>query len=248
MDRRSWHLAGQVVSVALILTIVIPAFGQDKQATMDPEAGKRPVSPTALLYCVEFRGPCGPPVMPSFLGEKILYALAKEGAQIILRGQPPLVSREQLKYSVVATQAETELRRGIIYAEVGPGSELSFKNAEGKSVVLQIDVTEVCWDMDTGAAIAAAKKAGVDHALLARFQVEDLTKEINPNGEFGKQKSARVNLDLVAVEASTGVVVKAFSQDARQMDISTEGAIAKATRYLAEKAAHSWQESGIETE
>jgi hypothetical protein len=248
MDRRSWHLIGHAISVALILAIVIPAFGQDKQAAMDPETKEQPAAPTAVLYCVEFRGECGPPVMPSFLGEKILYSLAKGGIQVILKGHPPLVSREQLKYSMVATQAETALRRGIIYAEVGPGSELTFKNAEGKSIVLQIDVTEVCWDLDTGAAIAAAEKAGVDHALLARFQVEDLTKEINPNGEFGKQKSARVNLDLVAVDASTGVVVKAFSEDARQMDISTEGAIAKATRYLAEKAAHSWQKSGTETE
>jgi len=209
------------------------------------EGSKSP--PTEMLFCVEFRGPCGPPAMPSFLGEKVAAALLKEGIQVVMGGQPPLVSRGDLKYSLVATQGETDLRGGRIFAEVGPGSELTFKNKEGKSVVLEIEVSQVCWDLDRREALARAREAKADRVILAFFQVEDMTQDVNPNGEFGKQKSVRVNLDLVRVSVAGGQEVTAFSEERRQMDISTEGAVAKAVKYLADKAAAQLRDLG-ETE
>jgi len=85
--------------------------------------------------------------------------------------------------------------------------------------------------------MAGAKLAKSDHALLARFQVDDLTADANPRGELGRQKSVRVNLELVVAEASTGKILTAFSEECRQMDISLEGAISKGAVYLAEAAA-----------
>lgn len=193
--------------------------------------------PMEMLFCVEFRGPCGPPAMPSFLGEKVAAALLKQGVQVAMGGGPPLVSRGDLKYSLVATQGETDLRMGRIFAEVGAGSELMFKNKDGKSVVLQIDVSQVCWDLDRRAALERAKDAEAGYAILAFFQVEDMTQDVNPGGEFGKQKSVRVNLDAVRVSVDSGQEVAAFSEERRQMDLSSEGAVAKAVKLLAEKAA-----------
>jgi hypothetical protein len=225
------------VAVAALLVILAgaPALA-DAPKGAEGEAQSAEKLPAEILYCVEFRGPCGPPAMPSFLCDKVAAALLKEGFQVSVPGQPPLVSREDLKHSLVATQGETELRTGRIYAEVGPGSELSFKNKDGKSVVLQIDVSQVCWDLDRAAGIARAKEAKADYVILGRFQVEDLTADANVDAELGKQKSVRVSLDLVRVAVKDGRQVGAVSEERRQMDLSRDGAAAKAAGYLAEKA------------
>jgi hypothetical protein len=223
----------------LIAGAAIPAACQKGEDAAGAAGAEEGVKLAGLLYCVEFRGPCGPPVMPSFLASKIVTAFDKRGMKVTFGGQPPLISREDLKYSMVVAQGETDLRTGRIYADVGPGSELTVKNAKGTSVVLQVDISQVCWDLDRTAAVAGAKLAKSDHALLARFQVDDLTSDANPHGELGRQKSVRVNLELIVTEVSTGEVVAAFSEECRQMDLSLEGAIAKGAKYLTEEAAKS---------
>jgi len=233
-----------VIAASLVVGLLVPAYCLSADATKSGPVKAAPGSSSWILYSLEFRRPCGPPVMPSFLGEKILSAFLKEGIQISLGGPPSLMSRENLKYSLVATQGATDLRTGRIYAEVGPGSELSFKNTEGKAVVLQIDVNEVCWDVDRSATLAMAKESKADRVLLARFQVEDLTSDANVQEKLGKQKSFRVDLDLVAMNVSNGRVVGAFSEERRQMDISREGAVSKAAKYLAGKAASYFKQVG----
>jgi hypothetical protein len=234
--------AAAVIALVAVLGAV-PAMAESPAGAGGSGQDSRK-APTEAFYCVEFRGPCGPPMMPSFLCEKVAAALLKEGLQVSVSGQPPLVSRGDLKYSLVATQGETDLRTGRIFAEVGPGSELSFKNKEGKSAVLQVDVSQICWDLDQAAAIAAAKEARADYAILGRLQVEDLTSDVNPDGKLGRQKSARVSLDLARVDLRDGKQVSVFSEERRQMDISYEGAAAKAAKYLAEKAAGQFRAAG----
>jgi len=242
MDLRNRTLMRLGMFVLVAVGLALPAFSQKPEGA-DVGSAKAPKTPAEALYCVEFRGPCGPAVMPGFLGEKILSAFVKEGMHVSLAGDAPLVSREDLKYSLVATQRETDLRAGRIYAEVGPGSELTFKNKDGKSVVLQIDITQACWDLDRSAAIAKAKESKADYVFLARFQVEDLTADVNTNEKLGKQKSFRVNLDVVGVSTSSGQVVASFSEERRQMDVSREGAISKAAKHLAEKAAGQFKDA-----
>jgi len=239
------RICGTLVVVALVIGgMVFPALGEKPETAKGGTAEGTAKAPTGMLYCVEFRGPCGPPVMPSFLAEKVHVAFLKEGMEMSVTGEPPLVSRGDLKYSAVATQGETDLRTGRIFAEVGPGSELTFKNKEGKSVVLQVDVSEVCWDLDRAAAVAKAEEAKADRLFLGRFQMEDLTSDVNVNEELGKQKSVRVSLDLVGISLVNGQEIGAFSEERRQMDVSREGAIGKAAKYLAEKAAVQFRDVG----
>ena len=53
------------------------------------------------------------------------------------------------------------------------------------------------------------------------------------------------NRKKIAVTTSDGVVVAAFSDETRQMDVSPEGAIAKAAKHLASKAAGYLKEVGM---
>lgn len=238
MRRLRRALAIAAVS-AVVITMATPALGQGDKGTARAAESEASSELAGVLYCVEFRGPCGPPVMPSFLASKIVSAFNNRGMDVTIAGNTPLMSRQDLKYSLVAAQGETDLRTGRIYAEVGPGSELNLKTDKGTSVVLQVDISQVCWDLDRAAAMADAKEAKRGHAILARFQVDDLTEDVNPHGELAKQKSVRVNLDLVVVDAATGAVVAAFSEECRQMDLSLESAISNGAKYLAGLAAES---------
>lgn len=221
----------------LVVAAAAPALCQKDEGTAEAGESGAVSKLAGVLYCVEFRGPCGPPVMPSFLANKIISAFNSRGISVIMGSNTPLMSRQDLKYSLVAAQGETDLRTGRIYAEVGAGSELNLKTEKGTSVVLQVDISQVCWDLDRAAAIADAKSAKSDYAILAQFQVDDLTEEVNPRGELGHQKSVRVSLDLVVVDATTGAVVTAFSEECRKMDLSLESAISNGAKYLAAQAA-----------
>jgi len=223
----------------LVLAAAAPVLCQKEEGTARADEPVEGSKLAGMLYCIEFRGPCGPPVMPSFLGNKIISAFNSKGMNVILAPNTPLMSRQDLKYSLVAAQGETDLQTGRVFAEVGPGSELNLKTDKGTSVVLQVDISQVCWDLDRAAAIANAKSAKSSHAILAQFQVDDLTEEVNPGGEIGRQKSVRVNLDLVVVDAATGAVVTAFSEECRKMDLSLESAVSHGARYLAAQAAES---------
>jgi len=222
-----------IIAVALSMTMVSALFGQnseDKNRTRDVAVIK-----SGSLFSLEFREKCAPPWLQSTLGTKLLVALRKAGITLKLGGTPPLVSQENLEYSLVATQGETDLRTGRIFAEVGPGSELNFKNTEGKAVVLQIDITKICWDIDIEGILSEAKKAGSDHAIVVTFGVEELTSDVNISGSLGKQKSFRVNADLYILSTATGKVVDAFSGEKRTMDVSAEAAISTSAEYLSTK-------------
>lgn len=195
------------------------------------------------LFSVEFREACGPPRLQSTLGTKVLVALRKAGLGVKLGGNTPLVSQDNLEYSLIAIQGDTDLRTGRIFAEVSPGSELNFRNTEGKAVVLQIDVTKVCWNVDFDAITERAKEIGADHAFITRFSVQDLTSEVNPAGSIGKQKSFRVNVEFYIVNVVSSTIVDAFSSEKRTMDVSSDGAISRSAEYLAAKIVDAMEKS-----
>lgn len=223
------------VLAAFCIVVIVAADSPAQQPDDKSQATEVDVINSGSLYSVEFREKCGPPWLQSTLGTKLLVALRKAGITIKLGGTPPLVSQENLEYSLVATQGETDLRTGRIFAEVGPGSELTFKNTEGKAVVLQIDITKVCWDVDFDGILEEAEMAGSDHAIVVAFSVEDLTSDVNIGGSLGKQKSFRVNADMFVLSASTGNVIDAFSGEKRTMDVSAEAAISASAEYLSTK-------------
>lgn len=240
ISKESKALEGVFRSCVPLLTALCIAFmaavdSTGQQSEIKNQTDSAAVIHSSTLYSVEFREKCGPPWSQSTLGSKLLVALRKAGITIKLGGTPPLVSQENLEYSIIATQGETDLRTGRVFAQVGPGSELNFKNTEGKAVVLQIDVTRVCWDVDFDGTSKDAKGAGSDHAIVVVFSVEDLTSDVNLQGSLGKQKSFRVNADMYVLSTSTGRVVDAFSGEKRTMDVSSEGAISASAEYLATK-------------
>jgi hypothetical protein len=203
-----------------------------------PAAEKPSADPArieAALFPVEFDRTCGPPVYPGMLAAIVTSSSAKTAWKLKLAGSPPLVSHEAVQYSAVGTSGETSLPTARIFAEVGPGGQLSFKNDRGRNVVLQVDVKTVCWDIDQVKAIEAARKGRSTRALLAVLRSEDLTADVNPKGEFGSQKSFAVNLDLTLVNTASGEVLGSFSEETRVMDLSASGAIRRAAKALVTK-------------
>ena len=162
----------------------------------------------------------------------IVTSAAPKGWALTVVGPPPLVSREAVLYSIVGTSGETSLPAARIRAEVRKGGELTFKTDDGKSVVLQADVKQVCWEVDQAKAVDLTKSAGPRQMLLAVLHREDMTADANPGGELGHQKSIRVSLEMTLVDASSGAVLGSFSDEARQMDLSVAGATRRAARSL----------------
>jgi hypothetical protein len=200
---------------------------------------EKPVAPAtridAMLFCVEFDRTCGSPIYPGTLGGIIPSSAPKATWRLRTGGPPPLVSHEAVQYSSVGTSGETSLPAARIFAEVGPGGELSYKSDRGKNVVLQVDVKTVCWDIDQAQAMALAKKAGAARVLVAVLRSEDLTGQVNADGRYGGQKSFAVNLELSLIDPATGEVVKSFSDETRVMSLSATGAIRRAARFLVNK-------------
>lgn len=235
----------RVLLVLIILVLVFSGLSATAQQVEKTELAdsvkifyEKKAPGKAMLFSVEFRGHCGPPQFPSFTGNAIAAVLS-EKMTVIQGGDSPLISREALEYSLIGTSGETSLYTGRVLAEVGPGSELNFKTDKGKSVVLQIDVKSICWNVDQKEAMAKAEQAEATHLLLATVHVMDLTGEINPGGALGSQKSVRVQLDITKIDVKTGSITGAFSDEKRQMDISIDGAVNRAVKYLAKKGLES---------
>jgi hypothetical protein len=232
-----------IIISALIMVYPSTALTQKNESTEDITPQATDVIKVGVLYSAEFRGECEPPKFQSTLGSKVMVAFRNAGLNVKLGGSPQLISQENLEYSLMTTQGETDLRTGKIFAEVGPGSELNFKNTEGKAVVLQIDVTKICWDIDLDAIISNAKKKKADHVFLVKFNVQDLTSEINKNGSLGNQKSLSVNVEFYLINTQTSQVVDAYSGEKRTMDVSTEGAVNSSAEYLASQIVKSLENS-----
>jgi hypothetical protein len=241
----NWDILRIIGLMTIAVSIVFGSLvlAQERKSTGQKAGGITSVVRLGALYSVEFREMCRPPRLQSTLGAKVLVALKTAGLAVKFGGNTPLVSQDNLEYSLVATQGDTDLRTGRIFAEVGPGSELSFKNTEGKAVVLQIDVTKVCWNVDFDAIIEKVREIGADHAFITRFDVQDLTSEVNPTGSIGKQRSFRVEVQFYVVNVVSGLIVDVFSSEKRTMDVSSEGAVSSAAEYLAAKIVDNLEKS-----
>jgi hypothetical protein len=220
--RSSRNCRGCILFVGLIGLLVLPGMGQ--------AAGRNLIA----AYAAEFTETCGPPVYPGSLGA-VLQSAAPKNWTLKASGPPPLVSREAVLYSMVGTSGLTSLPAARIFAEVQGGSELSFKSDKGQNVVLQADVKSVCWDIDQAKAIETAKAGGAAQTLFAVMRTEDMTADVNPRGQMGKQKSVRVSIDMTLVDSETGAVVASFSDEASQMDLSVNTAARRAARSLVAK-------------
>ena len=111
----------------------------------------------SLLYAIEFRGSCGHPEIPSKSGHEVMRAATNAGMNVLLETSTPLVSKEMLEYSIVGTSGEMSSHTGRVFAEVGPGSELNFRTDKGQSVVIELEIKSISWDIDEAAAYQAAK-------------------------------------------------------------------------------------------
>jgi hypothetical protein len=227
-----WRVCGATLFVMGSLGPLVAGHAQT------PAAEKPTVDPSrieATLFPVEFDGACGPPVHPGMLAGVMTSSAPKTAWKLTLTGAPPLVSHEAVRYSAVGTSGETSLPAARIFAEVGPGGELSFKNDRGRNVVLQVDVKTVCWDIDQAKALEVSRKGRHPRALFAMLRSEDLTADVNPKGELGSQKSFAVSLDLTLVHTTSGEVLGSFSEETRVMDLSARGAVRRAAKTLATK-------------
>lgn len=195
------------------------------------QAAPTKTAPKAMVFSVEFDGTCGPPVLPG-RHSTILNSTAPQGMVLVAGGVAPLVSHERVIYSMVGTSGTTSLPAAKIFAEVAGGGELSFKSDKGQNVVLQADMKTVCWDVDQRKVLDLAKSGGADRAIIAILRADDLTAEVNPGGELGQQKSALVSLEVVMLDARNGMVLGAFSDDVRQMDLSMNAAVRKGAKLL----------------
>jgi len=194
----------------------------------------QPARDQVAVYAIEFEGSCGPPKFPGKLGAIVATSAPRDW---ILRvgGPPPLVSREAVVYSVVGTSGAMSLPAARIFAEVASGGALSFTSDKGQHVVLQADVKSVCWDVDQERAVEIARARGSGRAVFAVLHSEDLTADVNPGGELGHQKSVHVTLDMTLLDTSSGTVLGSFTDEARQMDVSTVAAVRRGARALVAK-------------
>jgi hypothetical protein len=234
---REFHARVAPFAVAGALLLSFPARAADPPR----EKSAAPAAPriAAMLYCVEFDKTCGPPIYPGTLGGIVTSSPAKAKWRFRTGGPAPLVSHEAVQYSAVGTSGETSLPTARVFAEIGPGGELSYKSDRGKNVVLQVDVKTVCWDIDQTQAMTMAKKAGSERVLVAVLRSEDLTSQVNPSGEYGSQKSFAVNLELTLIDPGSGEVIGSFSDETRVMGLSATGAVRRAARTLVAKGLNS---------
>ena len=191
--------------------------------------------PATMVFSVEFNGECGPPVLPGKLSS-LLLATPHEGMSLVSGGGAPLVSRENVIYSVLGTSGETSLPAAKIFAEVQGGGELTFKSDKGKHVVIQADLKSVCWDVDQAGALKLAKASRVPRVMIAVLRSEDVTADVNPDGGLGHQKSVVVALDLLVLEVESGRAIGAFSDESRQMDLSVASAVRRGVKALLPRA------------
>ena len=237
-NRRLWD-RGVAWFVAAGLVVTPRMTGAQTPAAEKPPAPAAAPAPAsrseATLFTVEFNAPCGPPVYPGMLAGVVTSSGPKAGWHFKTGGPPPLVSREAVVQSAVSTSGETSLPAARIFAQIGPGGAMSFQNDQGQSVVLQVDVKSVCWDIDQDKAMELARKGGSGRVLLAVLRSEDLTAQVNPKGELGNQKSFAVSLDLTLVDSGSGDLVGSFSDEVRVMDVSASGALRRGAKSLVTK-------------
>lgn len=224
----------KVVAIVLIGIMVSPLRSEGADVTPNHKA---------MIFSVEFDGTCGPPVLPG-RHASVLNAAVLKGTAMMAGGVAPLVSHERIIYSVVGTSGTTSLPSAKVFAEVAGGGELSFKSDKGQNVVLQADMKTVCWDVDQRKVLDLAKAGGADRAIIAVLRADDLTAEVNPAGELGQQKSAMVSLEVVMLDANNGVVLGAFSDDVRQMDLSINAAVRRGAKLLLGQAMKSMSTRG----
>ena len=189
----------------------------------------------AMLFTVEFGAPCGPPVYPGMLAGVVTSSGPKAGWHFKTGGPPPLVSREAVEHSAVSTSGETSQPAARIFAQIGQGGAMSFQNDQGRNVVLQVDVKCVCWDLDQDKALEHARAGGSGRVLTAVLRSEDLTAQVNPNGEFANQKSFNISLDMTLLDSASGDIVSSFSDETRVMDVSVSGAQRRGAKSLVTK-------------
>ena len=214
------------------LALPLPA-GAEKAASEKPATAGPRIE--ATLFTVEFSKTCGPPIFPGMLAGIVTSSAPKASWRLRTGGPPPLVSREAVQYSAVGTSGETSLPTARIFAEIGPGGELSYKSDRGRNVVLQVDVKTVCWDVDQDKAMAAARKGGSGRVLFAVLRSEDITADVNPKGQYGSQKSFNVSLELTLLDSGSGEVLGSYSDETRVMDVSGSGAVRRGAKILVTK-------------
>ena len=232
----SKRIVFSIVTLVLCLQFSLSAVAADTDASSNQTTQVSGLTiSSGVLYSVEFRKTCGPPHFPSSIGQAFITTLINNGVSCINGGTTLLKSVEHLEYSTVATQAETSLRRGFLFAEVGAGSELTFKSDKEQEVVVQIDVSQICWDIDYPGTLKQVDSKKSPYVFLVNGRVDDLTSDVNPSGRLGKQKSTNVYVSVLVMDAKDGRTVRAFSKDARAMDLNFESAVSTAVARLADE-------------
>lgn len=168
--------------------------------------------------------------------------LQEDGFTIHTAGNPPIVSKEVLQYTLVENSglAGSDAKTGRLYLEIGGDGSAKVESESGIPAYTTMEIHSVEWMLDRDKAFDLLKGSGCRYGLLVSATAEDITAGISNNVQLSGQRSVRAMLTMSLVELSEKTTYKSFADESSAMDASGVRAANKGWKGLAKRAFDEW--------